>query len=165
MGIRQTMNENPGVSVGVTAAVILLVIGVIVWELLPQRNTAGSQVNQAFYSIDDGKTWFADDANKLPPFMHDGKPAVRAVVFRCGSGQPFVARLERYTEEGKKMAAEVLKSRGRTNTASLLEVKKPGQRIWVPFSAGGAQGKAWTDIMTVTCPDGGSPTPVYPGQK
>ena len=167
MGIRQTMNENPGVSIGVTAGVILLVIIVIVWELAGGKKAGpAGALNQTFFSTDDGKTYFADDSSKLPPFMKDGKPAYKAVVFRCGNGQPFVAHLERFTEEGKKRAEEARQKTGRTyggmGMMSMLEVKKPGQPNWVRLS--NETSKQWSEIMKVTCPDGGSPEPVLPGQ-
>lgn len=167
MGIRQTMNENPGVSIGVTAGIILLVIVVIVWELAGGKKSNGvANLNQSFFSTDDGKTFFADDVSKLPPFMKDGKPAYKAVVFRCGTGQPFVAYLERFTEDGKKKAEEARQKTGRPYggmAAGLLEVKKPGQPNWVRLN--GESSKQWSEIMKVTCPDGGSPEPVLPGQQ
>ena len=167
MGIRQTMNENPGVSIGITAGVILLVIIIIVYELMPRRASTTANLNQTFFSTDDGQTWFADDASKLPPFMKDGKPAYKAVVFRCGNGKPFVAHLERFTEEGKKRAEEARQKTGRAyagmGVMSMLEVKKPGQPTWVRLS--NDTSRQWSEIMKVTCPDGGSPEPVLPGQQ
>ena len=44
----------------------------------------------------------------LPPFDHDGKQAVRAFVFRCEGGKPFVAYLLRY-KEGSQNQIELLK--------------------------------------------------------
>ncbi len=63
----------------------------------------GPQIpTQAYYSVDDGQTFFADDINLVPPFEKDGKMAVRAHVFTCDGGKtPFVAYLERYTPEAK----------------------------------------------------------------
>ena len=161
------MNENPGVSIGVTAGVILLVIVVIVWELTGGKKAGSAgNFNQAFFSTDDGKTFFPDDVSKLPPFTKDGKPAYKAIVFRCGNGQPFVAYLERFTEEGKKKAEEARQKTGRAYSAmasGILEVKKPGQPNWVRVN--GENGRQWGEIMKVTCPDGGSPEPVLPGQQ
>jgi hypothetical protein len=45
---------------------------------------------------------------------------------------------------------------------AMIEVKRPGDRAWVRFSP--STGQAWGEIMKVTCPDGGSPEPVFPGQ-
>lgn len=163
MGIRQTMNENPKLAVGVTAGLILIAIIIIVWELASSRSGAPTaNFNQAFYSDDDGKTYFADEVSKIPPFPHNGKQAVKAVVFKCKDGKPFVAHLERYTEEGKKRLEETKQRSSRVAGMMMMEVKKPGQANWVRV---GGDSKAWSDIMRVTCPDGSTPEPVLPGQE
>ena len=58
-------------------------------------------LSQVFFTDDDGKTWFPDDAKRVPPFDRNGKPAVRAHVYKCG-GKTFVNHMERYTPEAKK---------------------------------------------------------------
>ena len=35
-----------------------------------------------YFSDDDGKTYFQDDASKIAPFDHNGKQAVSAYLFR-----------------------------------------------------------------------------------
>lgn len=166
MGIRQTMNENPALSIGVTAGAILVAIIIIIWELVGGKSpTSTAAINQSFFTDDDGKTFFADDANKIPPFMHNGKPAYKVLVFKCKDGKPFVAHMERYTEEGKKRLEDTKQTRGRLaqGMGAFMEVKKPGQPTWVRMT--GDNPRAWSEIMRVTCPDGGAPEPVFPGQQ
>ena len=169
MGIRQTLNEKKNLTIAVTSVVILLTIIIIIWELMPSRPQVASGPRQEFYSDDEGQTFFADEADKVTPFDHNGKPAVRAFVYRCGSGAPFVVYLQRYTVDGKKKA-EAMKQKGISprrmvsNANTMSEVKKPGNQPWVKWSPTTAS--AWATIMRPVCPDGSStPIPVLPGQE
>ncbi len=64
MGLRETLNENPAITTRVTLVVLLFAIGIIVWQLLPPPK----QIPKDFYTIDDGKTTFVDNAAKVSPF-------------------------------------------------------------------------------------------------
>jgi len=121
---------------------------------------------QAYFTDDDGATYFVDDINKVPPFDHDGRIAVRCYVFRCPDGKKFVGYLEKYTNA---MAAEIRAIRASSNPQSLEKldldagrlIKKPGDGRWISV----ARDTALADsIAHVTCPDNSNrlPTPVYP---
>jgi hypothetical protein len=113
---------------------------------------------QAYYTVDDGQTWFADDIKNIPPYEVDGKQAVRVYLYRCNGGKPFVGHLERYTPEAKAAAEEFRKSfaRSRQNPVPLemefqgREVKKPGGTEWVSL---GNMREA-EKIITPRCPPG-----------
>ena len=97
------------------------------------------------------------------PFDHDGKPAYRAYVYRCGSGAPFVGFLGRRTAgsfgTGPTNTAEAMRAMARhTPLPGAIEVKKPGQTKWVSLNS--PQGE---DIANLTCPDGGRPQAVFVG--
>ena len=62
MGIRQTVNENPAISASVTGAVILLAIIFSIWQLFFSHKSSPHGNLKAFYSDDDGTTFFADEA-------------------------------------------------------------------------------------------------------
>ena len=103
MGLRETMNQNPRMVTGVTAGIILLALIIVGWQLLSSgsgTNTGATAPNakgvaNAFFTTDDGKTWFADDAAKFPPFDKDGKPAYSAILFTCDGGKTqFVGYLQ-----------------------------------------------------------------------
>src|SRR5687768_16389120 len=119
MGLRETLNENPRITTGLTVALIVVVLAWLLWPSGGGTGGGGAGgtgggggTTQLFYSTDDGKTWFPDDAAKIPPFKKDGKDAVRAVVYKC-DGKTFVNHLERYTPEAQKqMAAASNKSGG-----------------------------------------------------
>ena len=92
---------------------------------------------QAYYTTDDGKTWFAADASNKAPFQHDGKQALRAHVFQCADKPPFVGYLSKYSS----IAGEDM-------------VKKAGETRWFPHSTPNAAG-----IMTIKCGEGADAKP------
>lgn len=156
MGIRQTINENPSISIGVTIAIIVIAIIVIILESRSGHTTSPAIGRKAYYSDDDGKTFFADDVGKISPYTDaNGKTAVHALVFKCGSGKEFVGYLERYTAAGK---IEAEKSQGHTlsgrlrNPVNLVEVKKPGAKVWVKSTPENSQ--EYAAITSPACPDG-----------
>jgi hypothetical protein len=167
MGIREDLNKRPKVAAGVTAVALVVVIGAMAMQL-SGRGARGSS-DRAFFTTDDGGHWFVDDADKLPPFQHDGKEAVRAYVFEC-NGKRFVNHLERFTPERRKLAetaAQATKAgqppppppaAARQTVNWGLEVKKPGGKEWV---AGGNLAKS-SLIMKAKCPDGQDALPVEP---
>jgi prepilin-type processing-associated H-X9-DG protein len=113
---------------------------------------------RAYYTIDDGKTWFADDINKIAPFEKDGRPAYKVYVYKCPGSSPFVSHLERYTPEGKAVMEAAMKSREANNPALMediqmtgIEVKDPGtgEKGWVKQAAPAA-----AKVMELKCPDG-----------
>jgi hypothetical protein len=160
MGLRETLNENPRVTTGITVGIIVVVLALILW---PRGNGAvgggggRGAPSQLFYTVDDGKTWFPDDAKKIPPFKKDDKEAVRAAVYKCG-GKTFVNHMERYTPEGqKKLAAIYAKGDAADGLAAsdpategAMEVKSPGDKDWVKITDPKAQA-----VMKPKCADGG----------
>ena len=120
-------------------------------------------ITEAFYSNDDGKSYFADALGKPVPFDHDGSPAYRAYVYRCGSSSnPFIGYLARETGRQNSIpsaSTEDAVNAGATPPSSGgVEVKKPGDQRWVPLDS--AEGTA---IANVICPDGQRPLAVLPG--
>ncbi len=159
MGIREKLNENPGITTGVTAGIIVIALIIIGYQLM---SGSGPRIpTKAYYTIDDGETWFADDISKIPPFDKDGKPAYRVHVFRCKGGKPFAAYLERYTPEAKKRM-EALRDAGPETDPGLydeiqmtgIEYKKPGtgDKGWVRQNNYEEVAK----ITSPTCPEGGT---------
>lgn len=123
---------------------------------------------EAFYSIDNGKTWFADKALKLPPFDYEGSTAVGVELFEA-SGKQFIGYLERYTPEGKERISE-FRDRQAAGKVSPIdpgpylwvqrngrEVKRPGDTNWLPASDPEAQ-----RIMHPQSSDGSPAFPVLP---
>ena len=137
MGLRETLNQNPKITTGVTAGLVLVILAYLLYSgMSGGRPGVGSSASKAFFTDDDGKTWFADDAKKVSPFDHGGKQAVLARVYKCG-GKTFVNHMERYTPEAKKKVEEVIaKGKVQNDPTALdvgagLQVKAPGQKDWV----------------------------------
>ncbi len=162
MGIRETLNKNPSITTGVTIGIILVAIGAIVWQMMSGRPTVGNY--KSYFTVDDGKSWFEDAATKNPPFDHNGQPAYRCFVFKCGeNGTPFVAYMERFTPEVlKKLEAANPSQNDPMDVESGMELKKPGDPKWVVRST--LQGEKIAN--EIKCPDGSSTNiqPVSPGE-
>src|SRR5271156_5642109 len=88
MAVRETLNRNATAVAGSAIVVILVALAVISWRNFSRPDPI---MAKAFFTDDDGKTWFVDDAANLTPFDHDGKPAVRCYVYQTDKGNMFVA--------------------------------------------------------------------------
>ena len=164
MGVRETINEKPQLAAAVAAGVVLLACAFMVLQFSSAGPSAAS--DKAFFTTDDGKTWFVDQASNLPPFQRDGKEAVRAYVYDC-NGKAFVNHLERYTPDGRKAVEAAIQGKGGDESSgaagqlrlSGAEVKKPGAKQWTPLGDLMKSGP----ILRPRCPDGaGDPKPVEP---
>lgn len=140
MGLREKLNHPAAVAVVVAMLCLILVV---LW--LRRDSDAAEHVvlNKAYFSVDDGATFFVDDANKLPPFDHQGKPAYRCMVYTTdGSTTKYVGYLLRYPEDTKQKFEAAVSSRdegasmrqGMVLSAS-AEVKVPGQADWINISS------------------------------
>lgn len=172
MSLREVLNRFPAITTAMTLVVIMVAVGFIIFSQLPSRKP--TPATKAFYSSDDGKTWFADDIKKLAPFAVEGKDAVLVHVFKCPKGEPFVAYMERYTPEarlemekimigGKDVMAMEMGEKLVMLRQSGVEYKKPGDAKW--FKMEDDYGE-FARIMTIKCPEGGEiPEPVVPTEK
>lgn len=162
MGLRETLNRNPAITTGATIAVIVIALIAIFWQTFGGKGHSGP-VTASFFTTDDGATWFSDSVDQIPPFMKDGKEAVRAYVFKCSDGKPFVAYLERYTPQAKKVV-EQARIKAKENPKAPpdpalfamtmqggTEVKKPKDPSgWVQRS----EYQKYGQVVQITCPDG-----------
>lgn len=147
---------------GVLAAIGVGILAVLLWQ-----TTGPKQIDKTWFTVDDGATWFADDAGRIAPFEKDGKQAVECRVYTCDGGKTtFVGFLVRYRPEGKAqfaaltppdkasaLAADEYAAKYDAIVQATREVKRPktGDREWV-LGSSPALGMA---VMTVKCPDGG----------
>jgi hypothetical protein len=159
VSIRQRLNDNPRIVAAVSGGLVLVALIVLIWP----RSSGGSGktpgVTKEFFSVDDGKTWFPDDAEKLPPFDKGGKPAYRVRIYRCPHGKEFVSHLERYSDDDRKRM-QMLIDTGKTRSMEFVqlgtsfEVKRRGGKDWVKLTA---QNTAKTSVLRVPkCPEGSS---------
>jgi hypothetical protein len=166
VSIRQAINQRPVLMACTALAIIGAAIGVV-WITGSSRDFVAPQSlgNLEFYSDDDGATFFVDDVHELTPFRHEGKDAVRAYVYRCPGTSSFVGYLQRQTEYGRQQRGVAGDTGSRPTIAEppILEVKKPGDKNWIPVDP-----KHFTkvlDVMNVLCPGArDSATLVRPAQ-
>lgn len=161
--MRKMINEKPMLGVALSICVIVLALGFIVWfETGRQGSTHLPPLTKSFYTDDDGKTWFIDDFVKVVPFDHNGKQAVRAKIFRCGDGKPFVGYLERYSAAVQAKAQAAMAGHPDQVASALVEapteVKKPGEAKWVGPATGGSQNE-YAGIMNIPCPEAKNESP------
>lgn len=168
MSLREIIDKHPKQSVGIIAAIAVFSLTVSLF--LTFKSDRPISISQSFFTDDDGKTWFVDSADRLPPFDHNGKTAVRALLFTCSDHKgEFVGYLERYSEKIRKRletSANAVAA-GKPATLSIAspevsvfgtEVKLPGKSVWVGFSNFNVQQK----IKNVPCPGGGVLDSVVP---
>jgi hypothetical protein len=88
---------------GVAVVVVVAALGLLGYQLFGGKQTVDApNTKTAFYTEDDGKNFFADQANKMVPFTHNGKQAYRADVFEGSDGRKFVGLIYRHTDSGRK---------------------------------------------------------------
>lgn len=148
MSVREKINGSSGAAI---ALIVLIAAGAMAM-LLPRGDNGGPS-DEAYFTDDDGKTFFADSRAKLPPFDRGGKQAVRAVVYEA-NGVRFVNHVERYTPAGLRAvsAAANATTPPPASAGPTMEVKRPGDAKWTPTSD--MQDAA--PIMTVRLPAGAS---------
>jgi hypothetical protein len=160
MSLRQTISDKPVLAVVLLVGLLLVAGALFAFQMRGSGAFAAGGGN-AFFSVDDGKSWFADDATKVPPFTKDGKEAVRAHVYRSADGTKFVNHLERFKPEAKqaledaKKADQQLKQRpDRTAIQSAYiggrEVKRPGDANWINAS----NFREAAQVTSIKCPNG-----------
>jgi hypothetical protein len=165
MNIRESLSRNPKAALVICAVAVVAIFGAIIFVL--HGRSAGGELpgaDKAWYTDDDGRTWFADDINRLPPFDHNGKKAYRCYVWTCDGGKTkYVSNLERIKPERmKEFTPDGSNSRRRFVLPAMdMEVKPPltGDRGWTDYSL--PAGRA---IRVPHPPPGqqGKPQPVLP---
>jgi hypothetical protein len=164
VGVRDAIQSRQS---AVIVVAVLAIVGAGIAIFVQARNS-GSAGSGSYFTTDEGATLFVAPNTNLPPFDHDGKPAVQAHVFECG-GKRVVGYLSRYTPEALKAVEEAKAYRGTgkppPNVGQLatlgttgMEVKRPGDAKWVSQ----ADGTRATKIRVFHCPDGTTPQEVYP---
>lgn len=154
MSVIENLRDKKGLSVGLSAGMV--VIAILIAYMSLKSNIPGD-VKKAFYSVDDGDTYFVDDLNKAYPFDHNGKQAYRAYVFRGNQdGKKFVGFLERMNDAGRAKMVELAAQphdKAEPDIARLLatctEVKKPHDTQWAPVNS-----PAYGLIVNPSSPDG-----------
>jgi hypothetical protein len=148
MGTREKINENKKLGVGVGIAIIIIGIGIFSFQLRGSSDSNAQPIpTQAFYTDDNGKTFFKDDIKKVVPFAHNGKQAYRADVFKGADGKEFVGLIYRYTDAGRKEMEEFINKKVKDRDGlTRLSIERRGMEV----KPVGGNDKAWlpNDEMT-----------------
>jgi len=137
MTIREMIQKYRGWA---NCAAIIMLLATITLTVVNSRSDGIPQIKYAFYSDDDGQSYFRDDVNKLFPFDHNGKQAYRAYIFHTGGGKPFVGYLERINDNAmaklRSLQSQPQTPEGVTQIdlvrAAGLEARTPGAIQWLP---------------------------------
>jgi hypothetical protein len=124
LGIRETLNNKSSVAIAVMVCAVAFCAVVIAVEL---HGSKGEPPKYAYFTTDDGKTWFSDSAIRLAPFDHNGSPAVRCFVFTGPNGK-FVGLLEKLTDDAHARLEKTGDQIPPFGTPVM--VKKPGDPNW-----------------------------------
>lgn len=157
MGIREAINQRGNVVMASSVVITILALAFI-WRDV--RAGAVATGTKAWFTDDDGKTWFLDDARNLPPYQRDGKTAVRCVVFKSDKGTGFVAYEEELPEAVRSAYLDTRPGQALPPlTTDDFLVKRPGDPTWVPLRS-----KSGSEILKdPRSPDGSaSATPLVP---
>lgn len=158
--------ENTPRTIVLFAVLGVVFLVVVLLHLYWGRTSALPSMGPYYYSTDDGKTFYASGQIRIPPFKHDGKNAVAAVVYIDAHGQPFVAYVYTYNQTGHDLLLGLPKVGGQTvNNIGMRQqasqdcfVRKPGGKKWVPWNS-----PAGRKIENVTNPATGQPLRPYTG--
>jgi hypothetical protein len=154
------------------AGIILVGLIVVYWEWAgSSRNSDSGGPSKAYFSDDDGVTYFTGPVDQLVPYTKNGRTVNRAHVFKC-NGKLVVGYLSHYTQAhiDAVQHLEDLKKNPKGSPPSMAdvhldvmgtagtEVKAPGGKEWV----NGADPAAGP-ILAFKCPEGSDPgDEVYP---
>jgi hypothetical protein len=149
MSVREAINSKPRLSLGIVIGIAIVAIAFAIWSM--DFGDGATVAGTAFYSNDDGKTFFIDEPGKIG-LVKDGKPAVIAHVFEDPTRGQFVGYLERLTPAAEKAALASQSSGAPSAVAAAAmgrEIKRPGDTRWVsPSSEEGMR------VMSVRLPGG-----------
>ncbi len=108
MSVRQWLNNNPWVGIGVVAVLLIAAVLIVIDSL--DAPSAEEQTGRGYFvNLQTGEI-FADWLTRVPPFeLEDGAMAVRAHVFSCDDCSPdqlFVGVYEKYPDKAIKEMKE-----------------------------------------------------------
>jgi hypothetical protein len=154
MGIREAVNRNPTLAIVAVSLLVVVAVGVMLKQLLGNQaqDVTDTTAPMAWYTVDDGKTWFAASALKVAPFDHNGKQAYRCFVWTCDGGKTkFVSHLERLAPATRAKYGPQAEVQPWNLPPGAEEVKPPltGDTGWI--SEASPQASA---IFMPRCPDG-----------
>jgi hypothetical protein len=148
----------------VIAVAVLAILGAATAIFIELRPPPPPARPMAYFTVDDGKSWFTADAESLPPFDYKGQKAVKAHVYTCDEGKTrFVGWLQKLPEDALREA--VAKGPVDDDVIAMRAgwmAKRPGDADWVNSKS---DPHKYAEIIKVTCPGGGNLKPIYASDK
>ncbi len=156
MSVREALEKHQRVT---SVAVCLVIVGAVVAIYAQVGPAPHPHVNIAYYTDDDGQTWFEDQVFKMTPFDHNGHEAVGAMVYSL-NGKKYVGYMVRFSKKGQDIFSRIAPKAdvGPASVStlaplfsdpSLHEVKLPGPgHPWVNMRSNAAN--------SIVSPPGGS---------
>jgi len=126
------INQGKGGRYGIGVAIALLAVAAIAmgYQFLGGRQSGLPVEKAAFYTEDNGKSFFKDDLFKISPFDHNGKQAYRCDVFESGGGKQFVGLVYRHTESGRREAEAYFPNKSKdTDGSSRRGLEERGMQV------------------------------------
>lgn len=117
---------------GCVAACIFAASLAVIYFTSGKSGQANPYLGPYYYTDDDGASFFASTKQFLPPFDHNGKEAVGAVIFSNSNHQPFVGYLTKLTPEGQDALKSMDWKLMMTDLPRYSLVKRAGEKEWVP---------------------------------
>lgn len=148
-------------AIGAALVLVVLAVGYAFWAT---GTETPATTNQAYFTVDDGNTWFLDDATKVAPFDKDGKQAVKAVLYESADGKrQFVAFLQRMSPQAMTEIKQYQSGKATPDSMAQMrlsesvELKRPGEVKWLPRDT-------FNRTFKLADPSGGlgTPKPVVP---
>jgi hypothetical protein len=149
------LNRHRSLSMALALLAVIGAASYLTWFFWPEPDHSPPAF--AWYTVDDGKSWFQDDFERIPPFQHEGKPAVRLHLYSCDGGKTtFVGYLQKLPEEAFQKYRDKGIDPAKVDDDELAAesgwlAKRPGQPEWVNSKTGG---KTYFAIVDVHCPEG-----------
>jgi hypothetical protein len=106
MSVRETLNRGKARTWVGGAAGIVIVAAVVFIYLYWTSGRVHFHANEAYFSDDDGQSYYKDSIYHFPPYDHDGRTAYEAMVAISTRGDRFVAYLMRYRPSVRKELQE-----------------------------------------------------------
>ena len=159
MGIRETMNKNPALAYGIAGAFVVVALGIVVYHFKPPKAV---NMDKAYFTEDDGATTFVDSNDNIPPFDHNGKTAVKLIMYSYHNGKMrYIGYLQRWTDDVAAKMKDPAKAKDVTtgDIKGGSEVKLPNSPApWVNANSSDAR-----LIFGKKSPDGTPKDSVIPG--
>lgn len=154
MAVREAFQQNKVAGLTVAVALFVAAAAIAAYTLWPQG--ARGSASGAFYSDDDGKSYFSDSIYHFPPYEKDGKTVYGAIVYKGSSGN-FVGAIFRFKPEVKSQLEDAY-AKTQAGAQPLYEFRQQlgaAMRLGIEYKAPGDGQRWYSGVPRVKSPDGG----------